>query len=139
MKISEEKKELLEDMLLENCTMYNCDLQRMIIKDFVDRVEEYEENELLENIISDVTGLNSESYNCSTYESAKLIAENIFEFNEIAEEMTEQYAFGKDYFNITETEKNLVKVLYYICENTILNQDCETLEELINKIDEQQF
>ena len=136
MKISEEKKELLEDMLMENCTMYNCDLQRMIIKDFVNRIEEYEENELLENIISDITGLNSESYNCSTYESAKLIAENIFEFNEIAEEMIEQYAFGKDYFNITETEKNLVKVLYYICENTILNQDCETLEELINKIDE---
>lgn len=136
MKISEEKKEMLKNMLMENCTMYNCDLQRMIIEDFVDRVEEYEENELLENIISDITGLNSESYNCSTYESAKLIAENIFEFNEIAEEMIEQYAFGKDYFNITETEKNLVKVLYYICENTILNQDCETLEELINKIDE---
>lgn len=136
MKISEEKKEMLKNMLMENCTMYNCDLQRMIIGDFVDRVEEYEENELLENIISDVTGLNSESYNCSTYESAKLIAENIFEFNEIAEEMIEQYAFGKDYFNITETEKNLVKVLYYICENIILNQDCETLEELINKIDE---
>lgn len=136
MKISEEKKELLEDMLLENCTSFNCGLTRMIIKDFVDRVEEYEENELLENIISDITGLNSESYNCSTYESAKLIAENIFEFNEIAEEMIEQYAFGTDYFNITETEKNLVKVLYYICENTILNQDCETLEELINKIDE---
>lgn len=136
MKISKEKKELLENMLMENCTMYNCDLQRMIIEDFVDRVKEYEENELLENIISDVTGLNSESYNCSTYESAKLIAENIFEFNEIAEEMIEQYAFGTDYFNITETEKNLVKVLYYICENTILNQDCETLEELINKIDE---
>ncbi|MDY5984765.1 MAG: hypothetical protein SPI94_04770 [Candidatus Onthovivens sp.] len=136
MKISEEKKELLEDMLLENCTSFNCGLTRMIIKDFVDRVEEYEENELLENIISDITGLNSESYNCSTYESAKLIAENIFEFNEIAEEMIEQYAFGKDYFDITETEKNLVKVLYYICENTILNQDCETLEELINKIDE---
>ena len=134
MKISEEKKEMLEDMLMENCTMYNCDLQRMIIKDFVDRVEEYEENELLENIISDITGLNSESYNCSTYESAKLIAENIFEFNEIVEEMINQY--GKDYFDITETEKNLVKVLVYICENTILNQDCGTLEELINKIDE---
>ena len=134
MKISEEKKELLEDMLLENCTMYNCDLQRMIIKDFVDRVEEYEENELLENIISDITGLNSESYTNSTYESAKLIAENIFEFNEIADEIISEY--GKDYFDITETEKNLVKVLYYICENTILNQDCETLEELINKIDE---
>ena len=136
MKISEEKREMLKDTLMENCTTYNCDLQRMIIEDFVDRVEEYEENELLENIISDITGLNSESYNCSTYESAKLIAENIFEFNEIAGEMIEQYAFGKDYFNITETEKNLVKVLYYICENTILNQDCETLEELINKIDE---
>lgn len=134
MKISEEKKELLEDMLLGNCTMYNCDLQRMIIKDFVDRVEECEENELLENIISDIIGLNSESYNCSTYESAKLIAENIYEFNKIADEMISEY--GKDCFDITETEKNLVKVLYYICENTILNQDCETLEELINKIDE---
>lgn len=134
MKISEEKKEMLEDMLMENCTMYNCDLQRMIIKDFVDRVKEYKENELLENIISNITGLNSESYNCSTYESAKLIAENIFEFNEIADEMI--FEFGKDYFDITETEKNLVKVLYYICENTILNQDCETLEELINKIGE---
>lgn len=134
MKISEEKKELLEDMLLENCTGFNDDLTRMIIKDFVDRVEEYEENELLENIISDITGLNSESYNCSTYESAKLIAENIFEFNEIADEIISEY--GKDYFNITETEKNLVKVLVYICENTILNQDCGTLEELINKIDE---
>ena len=136
MKISEEKKELLEDMLLENCTSFNCGLTRMIIEDLVDRVEEYKENELLENIISDVTGLKSESYNCSTYENARLIAENIFEFNEIVAEMTEQYAFGKDYFDITETEKNLVKVLYYICENTILNQDCETLEELINKIEE---
>ncbi len=134
MKISEEKKELLEDMLLENCTSFNCELTRMIIKDFIDRIEEYEDNEFLENIISDVTGLNSESYNCSTYESAKLIAENIFEFNEIVEEMINEY--GKDYFDITETEKNLVKVLYYICENTILNQDCETLKELINKIDE---
>lgn len=134
MKISEEKKELLEDMLLENCTSFNCGLTRMIIKDFVDRVEEYEENEFLENIIADITGLNSESYNCSTYESAKLIAENIFEFNEIVEEMINEY--GENYFDITETEKNLVKVLVYICENTILNQDCGTLEELINKIDE---
>ena len=134
MKISEEKKELLEDMLLENCTSFNCGLTRMIIKDFIDRIEEYEDNEFLENIIYDVTGLNSGSYNCSTYESAKLIAENIFEFNEIVEEMINEY--GKDYFDITETEKNLVKVLVYICENTILNQDCGTLEELINKIDE---
>ena len=134
MKISKEKKELLEDMLMKNCTMYNCDLQRMIIEDFVDRVEEYEENELLENIISDITGLSSGSYNCSTYESAKLIAENILEFNEIVEEMINQY--GENYFDITETEKNLVKVLVYICENTILNQNCVTLEELINKIDE---
>ena len=83
MKISEEKKELLEDMLLENCTSFNCGLTRMIIEDFVDRVEEYKENELLENIISDVTGLKSESYNCSTYENARLIAENIFEFKGI--------------------------------------------------------
>ncbi len=134
MKISKEKKELLEDMLLENCTSFNCGLTRMIIKDFIDRIEEYEENEFLENIIYDVTGAKLESYNCSTYESAKLIAENIFEFNEIVDEMINEY--GKDYFDITETEKNLVKVLYYIFENTILNQDCVTLEELINKIDE---
>lgn len=46
------------------------------------------------------------------------------------------YQYGKDYFGITETEENLVKVLVYICENTILNQGCKTLEELINKIDE---
>lgn len=134
MKISEEKKELLEDMLMENCTMYNCDLQRMIIKNFIDSIEQYEDNEFLENIIYDITGQKSESYNYSTYESAKLIAENIFEFNEIAEEMINQY--GENYFDITETEKNLVKVLVYICENTILNQNCVTLEELINKIDE---
>ena len=38
MKISEEKREMLKDMLMENCTMYNCDLQRMIIKDFIDRI-----------------------------------------------------------------------------------------------------
>lgn len=134
MKISEEKKELLEDMLLENCTGFNCGLTRMIIGDFVEKVEDYEENILLETIVAEITGEKSESYTNSTYESAKLIAENIFEFNEIADEMISEY--GKDYFDITKTEKNLVKVLYYICENTILNQDCETLEELINKIDE---
>ena len=52
----------------------------------------------------------------------------------LTEEMINQY--GENYFDITETEKNLVKVLVYICENTILNQNCVTLEELINKIDE---
>lgn len=134
MKISEEKKELLEDMLLENCTGFNDGLTRMIINDFVEKVEDYEENILLETIVAEITGEKSESYTNSTYESAKLIAENIFEFNEIADEMISEY--GKDYFDITETEKNLVKVLVYICENTILNQDCGTLEELINKIDE---
>ena len=130
MKISEEKKELLKDILLENCTMYNCDLQRTIINNFIENIEDYDKNTLLRDIISDVTGENNESYNCSTYESAKLIAENIFEFNEIASEMIDQY--GKDYFDITKTEMNLVKVLVYICDNTILNQGCETLGELIN-------
>lgn len=128
------KKDLLEDMLLENCTSFNCGLTRMIISDFVEKAEDYEENILLETIVAEITGSKSESYTNSTYKSAKIIAENIFEFNEIASEMIDQY--GKDYFDIVETEKNLVKVLYYICENTILNQGCETLEELINKIDE---
>lgn len=136
MKISEEKKELLEDMLLEGYTGFNCGLTRMIISDFVEKVEDYEENILLETIIAEITGSKSESYTNSTYESAKLIAENIFEFNEIADEMISEYGYGKDYFDITETEKNLVKVLVYICESTILNQNCKTLKELINKIDE---
>ena len=134
MKISEEKKELLKDMLLEDCIGFNCGLARMIIGDFIERIENYEGNEFLEEIIYNITGEGNGSYNCSTYESAKLIAENIFEFNEITDEMINSY--GKDYFDITETEENLVKVLVYICKNTILNQNCRTLEELINKIDE---
>ena len=134
MKISEEKKELLEDMLLENCTLFNCDLTTIIIKKFIDNIENYNEEVLLETIVDIITGARIGSFTYSVYESAKIIAENIFEFNEIAGEMIDQY--GKDYFDITETERNLVKVLYYICENTILNKDCKTLEELINKVDE---
>lgn len=134
MKINEEKKELLEDMLLENCTLFNCDLTTIIIKKFIDNIENYNVEVLLKTIVDSITGARIGSFTYSVYESAKIIAENIFEFNEIANEMIDQY--GKDYFDITETERNLVKVLYYICENTILNQSCETLEELINKIDE---
>lgn len=133
MKISEEKKELLEDMLLENCTSFCCELTKMIINNFIEKVENYEENILLQTIVEEITGAKCNSFT-TTYESAKLIAENIHEFNEIAGEMISEY--GKDYFDITETEENLVKVLVYICENTILNQGCETLGELINKIDE---
>lgn len=83
MKINEEKKELLEEMLLENCTSFNCGLTRTIISDFVEKIEDYNENILLETIVGEITGSKSESYTNSTYESAKLIAENIFEFNEI--------------------------------------------------------
>lgn len=44
----------------------------------------------------------------------------------------EENGYGK--FEITETEINLVKVLCYICDNTILAQNCETLEELIESL-----
>ena len=36
--------------------------------------------------------------------------------------------------NISATEINLVKVLCYICDNTILAQNCDTLEELIESL-----
>lgn len=44
----------------------------------------------------------------------------------------EDSGYGK--FEITETEINLVKVLCYICYGTILAQNCDTLEELIESL-----
>lgn len=138
MKISEEQREEIERELLveydENgFSLYGGlnGLCSMIINDFLDNIEEYEENNYLEDICNDITGNYNGSYTCSTYESAKLIAENIFEFNAIVDSMEE---IGFEPFKVTETEKNLVKVLLFICDITILNQDCYTLGELVEKL-----
>lgn len=131
MKITEKQKEELKERLLENYDSNYDGLTEMIIDDFIDRIEDYDGESELQNVVDDITGNDSGSYTCSTFESARLIAENIFEFNSIAEEM-EENGYGK--FEITETEINLVKVLYYICDNTILAQNCETLEELIESL-----
>lgn len=138
MKISEEQRETIERELIATYSengfeLYNGwnGLYSMIINDFLDNIEEYEENNYLEDICNDITGNYNGSYTCSTYESAKLIAENIFEFNAIVDNMEE---IGFAPLKVTETEKNLVKVLLFICDITILNQDCETLGELVEKL-----
>lgn len=138
MKISKEQREKIERELVNTYNENGFDfsyawngLGNMIIKDFLDKVEEYEENTILVAIVNDITGNYDGSYNCSTYESAKLIAENIFEFNEIVSKMEKMEL---EQFEITETEKNLVKALWYICDITILNQNCETLEELVENL-----
>lgn len=131
MELKENQKEELKERLLENYDNYNNTLAEMIIDDFIEAITDYEGETDLEDIINDITGNYNGSYTCSTYESAKLIAENIFEFNEIAEEM-EENGYGE--FKVTETEANLVKVLYYICNCTILAQNCNALEELIESL-----
>ena len=131
MEITEKQKEELKERLLENYDSNYDGLTEMIIDDFIDKIEEYDGRSELQDIVDDITGNTSESYTCNTFESARLIAENIFEFNSIAEEM-EENGYGK--FEITETEINLVKVLCYICDNTILAQNCDTLEELIESL-----
>lgn len=104
----------------------------MIVDDFVyDAIDDYNSDSSLVNICSDITGNYDGSYTCNTYESAKIIAENIFEFNEIAEEIEKNWGTP---LNAVDTEKNLVSVLLFICDLTILNYDCETLGELIEKL-----
>lgn len=103
----------------------------MIISDFLDNVTEYAENSDLEDIVNDICGNLNGSYTCSTYESAKIIAENIFEFNEIAENIENNWDTS---LKATDTEKNLVLVLLYICQETILSQNCQTLAELVKKL-----
>ena len=104
-----------------------------LIEDFVERIEDYGEDDRLENIVDDITGNYNGSYNCSTFESARIIAENIFEFIALVDDIQ---MFNGTRFDITEVERNLVAVLDYICQNTILAQDCNTLGELINKLAE---
>ena len=131
MEITEKQKEELKERLLENYNSNNNGLAEMIIDDFIEGIEYYNGESELQDIVYDITGIYNDSYNCSTFESARLIAENIFEFNEIAKEMEEN---GYAKFEITKTEINLVRVLCYICNNTILSQNCDTLEELIESL-----
>ena len=138
MKISEEQKETIKsELVAKYCEngfeLYNGwnGLYSMIINDFLDNIEEYDENCYLEDIVNDICGNVNGSYTCSTYESAKLIAENIFEFNEIVEEIEKKLGIS---LNVVDTEKNLVCVLLYICDLTILSCGCETLGELVEKL-----
>lgn len=133
MELKENQKQELKEKLLENVGSYygNDYLSEMIIDDFVDEIEECDGDASLQDIVDDITGNYNGSYTCNTFESARLIAENIFEFNGIVEEMEES---GYEKFEVTETEINLVKVLCYICDCTILAQNCDTLEELIESL-----
>lgn len=138
MEISKEQREKIRKELINTYEDYGFQLYNgydglcgMIIEDFLDNVGEYEGSSYLEDICNSITGNVDKSYTCSTFKSAKIIADNIFEFNDIAREIEEQ--LGQK-LNITETERNLIVVLLYICQVTILNQGCETLEELIEKL-----
>lgn len=131
MEITEKQKEELGERLLESYDSYNNTLAEMIIDDFIDIIDDYNGESNLQDMVDDITGNYNGSYNCSAYESAKIMAENIFEFNDIANEMIEELGTT---FDIRATEKNLVNVLLYICQNTILAQNCDTLEELIESL-----
>lgn len=94
MEITEKQKEELKERLLESYDSNNNSLAEMIIDDFIDKIEEYDNTASLQDIVDDITGNANGSYTCNTFRSAKLIAENIFEFNSIAEEM-EESGYGK--------------------------------------------
>ena len=136
MKISKEQREKLERILVDKYADNGFDrsygwngLGNMIINDFLDKIEECDKNISLQDIVNDITGNYDGSYTCNTYESAKLIADNIYEFNQAIEEMR---AIGYEYsFDIVETEKNLVVVLLFICDMSILALEYETLEDFI--------
>lgn len=126
------KKELMDKYKEEGFDYGEPSLGSIIIDDFVyDTIDEYDGKSSLISICSAITGLDNGSYTCSTYKSAQLTAEHIFEFNDIAQEMEEDVG---TILQVTNTDLNLVNVLLYICELTILNYDCETLGELIEKL-----
>ena len=136
MEINKEQREKLERILVDKYADNGFDrsdgwngLGNMIINDFLDKIEECDKNISLQDIVNDITGNYDGSYTCNTYESAKLIADNIYEFNQAIEEMR---AIGYEYsFDIVETEKNLVVVLLFICDMSILALEYETLEDFI--------
>lgn len=140
MKLKKEEKEKLEKMLVNKYVENGFDISfgwnglgNMIFNDFMAKIEECNENNInLEDICNDITGNYDGSYTYNTYKSAKLIAENIFEFNQAIEDMR---AIGYEYnFDIVETEKNLVVVLLFICDMSILALGVETLGELVEKL-----
>lgn len=136
MEINKEQREKIEREFISTYNNYGFDygwngLGNMIINDFLNKIEEYDKNISLQDIVNDITGNYDGSYTCNTYESAKIIAENIFEFNKIAEEIEKNWGTP---LNAVDTEKNLVSVLLFICDLTILNYDYETLGELIEKL-----
>ena len=136
MEIRKEQREKIKRILVDKYADNGFDrsygwngLGNMIINDFLDKIEEYDKNISLQDIVNDITGNYDGSYTCNTYESAKLIADNIYEFNQAIEEMR---AIGYEYnFDIVETEKNLVVVLLFICDMSILALEYETLEDFI--------
>lgn len=126
------RKELMNKYKEEGFDYAEPSLGSIIIDDFVyDTIDEYDGESSLMSICSDITGLDNGSYTCSTYKSAQLTAEHIFEFNDIAQEMKEEFG---TFLQVTDTDLNLVSVLFCICQLTILNYDCETLGELIEKL-----
>lgn len=68
MKINGKQKEELKERLLENYDCYNNCLAEMIVDDFIDRIDEYDDDANLENMVDDITGIKDYSYTCSTYE-----------------------------------------------------------------------
>lgn len=136
MEISKEQREKIKRILVDKYADNGFDrsygwngLGNMIINDFLDKIEKYDKNISLQDIVNDITGNYDGSYTCNTYKSAQLIADNIYEFNQAIEEMR---AIGYEYnFDIVETEKNLVVVLLFICDMSILALEYKTLEEFI--------
>lgn len=120
------KKFILKDYEGEN-NGQDCELAEMIVDDFVEELNCCQKDTEIIDIIDVVIGKYDGSYTCSTYESAKIIAENIFEFNAICNEMIEN---GANDFEITETEENLVKVLWYILDNLL--EEYENVQDLLN-------
>ena len=137
MKIEENLREKIKKELMNKYKENGFDyteksLCGMIVDDFVyDAIDDYNSDSSLVDICSDITGFYDGSYTCNTYKSAQLIGENIFEFNDIVQERKAN--FGTD-LKVTDTEWNLVCVLLYICDLTILSCDCETLGELVEKL-----
>ena len=120
------KKFILENYDGEN-NGQNCGLAEMIVDDFVEELNCCQEDTQIIDIINMVSGNINGSYTYSVFESAKIIADNIYEFNAICDDMQQEF---DTQFDITETEKNLVKVLWYILDNLVGKY--ETVKDLIN-------
>lgn len=56
MEITEKQKEELKERLLESYDSNNNSLAEMIIDDFIDKIEEYDNTASLQDIVDDITG-----------------------------------------------------------------------------------